>query len=125
MSDSCLEGVSILVANDDYALAQEACTWLRALGAEICGPVASEDEAVRMIDAGRRIDGALLKLDLRDGSTAALARALDRNGIPFACLGAATPPQRGRPVLRGSPTAYAAVSALLRTIEARQPFPSA
>ena len=124
MSDSCLRGVAILVANDDYLLAQEACTWLRALGAEICGPVANQDDARRLL-AERRIDGALLKLDLRDGSGAALAKLLDHHGIPFACLGSATLPQPGRPIINGPITAYAAVSVLLRTIEAKQPLASA
>ena len=124
MSDSCLRGVAILVANDDYLLAQEACTLLRALGAEICGPVATEFDARRLLGECH-IDGALLKLDMRDGSSEALARTLDGHGIPFARLGTATTPHRGRPVINGPMTPYAAVSALLRTIEAKQPLASA
>ena len=75
MSGASLEGVAILVANDDYLLAKEACDWLRALGAEICGPVSSECDARRLL-AARRVDGAVVKLDLRDGSSAELARRL-------------------------------------------------
>ena len=124
MSDSCLRGVAILVANDDYLLAQEACTLLRALGADICGPAANKGDVHRLLGE-RRIDGALLKLDMRDGSSAELAKILDQHGIPFACLGTATAPHRGRPIINGPMTPYAAISSLLRTIEAQQPLASA
>ena len=120
MSGASLEGVAILVANDDYLLAKEACDWLRALGVEICGPVSSECDARRLL-AARRVDGAVIKLDLRDGSSAELARTLDRIGIPYACHGTPVPPQRGRLVCSAPMTPYAAISSLLKRIEARQP----
>jgi hypothetical protein len=121
MSGSGLEGVAIMVAIDDYGLALEVCNWLRLVGAEVCGPVASESEAHRLIASGRRIDGALLKCDLRDGSARSIARELDRLAIPFACVGgrpASAPAARGS-VPAEPMTAYAAVSALLEQVSAR------
>jgi hypothetical protein len=118
MSDSALEGVAILVANDDYRLAQEVCTWLRLLGAEVHGPFASEAEARRLLDSGQRIDGALLKCDLRDGSAKAIARALDRLNIPFACVGGSSSARRGS-VAAPPMTPYAAVAALLDAMRSK------
>jgi hypothetical protein len=118
MSESSLVGVAILVANDDYRLAQEVCTWLRLLGAEVSGPVASVAEARGLLESGRPVDGALLKCDLRDGSARAIAQELERRDIPFACVGGSAGAD-GTGVASAPMTPYAAVSALLDTISAR------
>jgi hypothetical protein len=118
MSESSLVGVAILVANDDYRLAQEVCTWLRLVGAEVTGPVAGVAEVRQLLDTGRPIDGALLKCDLRDGSARAIALELESRGIPFACVGGSYSGDRTS-VPSAPMTPYAAVSALLNTISAR------
>ena len=59
-----LRGQCILVVEDEYMIAEEIAVLLREAGADMIGPAPRVDEAVRLIAAGDRIDGAVLDVNL-------------------------------------------------------------
>jgi CheY-like chemotaxis protein len=84
MTEMDLKGLRILVVEDEYLLADDLSHALATAGAEVLGPVASIDEAKRMIAGEVRIDAALLDINLRGEMVFPVADALDARGIPFA-----------------------------------------
>ena len=78
-----LAGRRILVVEDDYYLASDACDWLRREGAEVIGPFRSTDEAYQALDAGA-VDVAVIDINLGEGPTFRLASRLAAAGVPFA-----------------------------------------
>jgi DNA-binding response OmpR family regulator len=76
-----LAGATILVAEDDFYLADDACAWLEAVGARVAGPFPSVTKAGAVVrDA--RFDGAVLDVSLSDGPSFDIARTLQSRGIP-------------------------------------------
>ncbi|MGH6993387.1 MAG: response regulator [Caulobacteraceae bacterium] len=80
---SPLLGRRILVVEDEYFLAQEMSASLRALGAEVVGPLPSHREALAQLNAGVRVDAAVLDVNLGVGSVFPLAQALREKHVPF------------------------------------------
>ena len=79
---SGLNGLSILVVEDEPVIALDtACTVVRA-GAAVIGPAYSLDEAFAMI-ADAELDGALLDINLRNDKVFRLADALADRGVPI------------------------------------------
>jgi len=66
---SDLEGVRILVVEDSWHLGMNLKSLLRALGAEVMGPVATAADAERLI-SGLTPDVALVDFNLRGGELA-------------------------------------------------------
>jgi DNA-binding NtrC family response regulator len=64
-----LRGLRILVVEDSWHVAKAMTNLLRALGADLAGPVATTAEAERLISE-RRPDIALVDFNLRDGEPA-------------------------------------------------------
>ncbi|MGY3454033.1 PAS domain S-box protein [Bradyrhizobium sp. USDA 4353] len=77
-----LDGVSILVVEDDYYLATDATRALRGARAEVLGPCSSEEEAREELSK-RRPHAVLLDINLGSGPTFKLAEQLKDNGVPF------------------------------------------
>lgn len=82
---SPLGGLSILVIEDDYYLADDAQQTLEAAGAAVLGPVSSADDALELL-ARTRPDCALVDVNLGGGASFASAEALQLRGIPFVFL---------------------------------------
>jgi DNA-binding NarL/FixJ family response regulator len=59
-----LEGLRILVAEDESLIAFDLVSTLEAFGCEVVGPLARVEDVPRMAKLGR-IDGALLDVNLR------------------------------------------------------------
>jgi CheY-like chemotaxis protein len=79
---SGLNGLSILVVEDEPVIALDtACAVVRA-GATAVGPAYSLDEAFAMI-ADAELDGALLDINLRNDKVFGLADALTDRGVPI------------------------------------------
>lgn len=77
-----LSGWRILVAEDDFYLANDAERVLRAAGARVVGPAPRSPEALEAL--GREaIDAAVVDINLGDGPTFELADALMAAGVPF------------------------------------------
>lgn len=55
---------------------------LRELGCEVVGPVARLDEAIRLAES-EPLDGAIVDVELQDGSAFPVADRLLERGVPF------------------------------------------
>jgi CheY-like chemotaxis protein len=96
-AQAALRGSRILVAEDEYMIAQEVASMLADAGAETLGPVPRVSDAVRLIVSEERIDGALLDVNLYNEAIwpavdllltrripTLLATGYDANAIPAA-----------------------------------------
>lgn len=76
-----LAGRCVLVVEDDYFIAIELCSALRAAGAEIIGPM-REIETALAATRDERIDCGVLDINLRGRMTFEVAAALQARGVP-------------------------------------------
>jgi FixJ family two-component response regulator len=81
-NDLRLHGLSVLVLEDEYILADEAQAVLLHAGAGVVGPFGIAGEALAAA-ARNRPDCALVDLDLGTGLDFEPARALRRRGVPL------------------------------------------
>ena len=65
MQHQALRGLRVLIAEDQYVLADDLQDGLRAAGAQVVGPVGSVEEALDLASANEALDGALLDVNLR------------------------------------------------------------
>jgi CheY-like chemotaxis protein len=78
-----LEGVRLLVIEDEPLIALTIADSLEIAGAEVARPIGTEREALSAIEGGA-FDAALLDANLHGRPVTAVAAALMRHGIPFA-----------------------------------------
>jgi DNA-binding response OmpR family regulator len=76
-----LEGRRVLVVEDDYFIAIELCSALRAAGAEVIGPARDVATGLAAIRA-ERIDCGVLDINLRGHLAFEIAAELRARGIP-------------------------------------------
>jgi CheY-like chemotaxis protein len=76
-----LQGLRVLIAEDNLFAAMELESALLDLGCEPVGPVAQLDQALRLAQQ-EHLDGALLDVDLRGELVFAVAEELERRRIP-------------------------------------------
>lgn len=81
--EGLLRGCRVLVVEDDFLIADDFARRLAAFGAEITGPAATLDGARELLDAARRIDIAVLDINLRGTLIFPFAQHLEAMGIPF------------------------------------------
>jgi DNA-binding response OmpR family regulator len=77
-----LNGLKVLVVEDDFHLATCTHHALRDAGAEVLGPVGHEDQALALIDS-RAPSCALVDINLGQGARFEIADALKARGVPF------------------------------------------
>jgi CheY-like chemotaxis protein len=77
-----LAPVRILVAEDEYLLADALADALIALGAQVVGPVGGLAEALALL-ATVPVDGAVLDINLRGEMVFPLADALAASGVSY------------------------------------------
>lgn len=80
---SLLTGRRILVVEDEYFLADDIGKALRALGAEVAGPVGHIEDAITLLNDGGIFDGAVLDVNIRAEPIFPIARALKSRHVPF------------------------------------------
>lgn len=80
-----LLGHAVLLVEDDFCQARDTQQALQHAGAQVIGPFADTDSALRSI-AARDIDCAILDIRLRDGAGFRIASALIEKGVPFMFL---------------------------------------
>lgn len=78
-----LLGKSILLVEDEYFLVQDLVQAFLAAGAGIVGPAATVADALRLVVAATRVDGAVLDINLQGEMVYPLADVLIARGIPF------------------------------------------
>jgi CheY-like chemotaxis protein len=82
-SDATLRGRRLLVVEDDYMVATDVAQGLADHGAEIVGPAGSVEEALALVAAESRLDGAVLDINLRNDKVYPVAEALRARNVPF------------------------------------------
>jgi DNA-binding NtrC family response regulator len=83
MADPTLRNCRVLVVEDEYLLADALAMELEDAGATAVGPVGTLEDALSAIDAGARIDGAVLDVNLRGEMVYPVADSLLERGVPF------------------------------------------
>lgn len=81
LREPSLHGRSVLVVEDDYFIAVEMCSALRAAGAEIIGPARDMESGLAAM-RDERIDCAVLDINLRGRLAFEIATQLRARGIP-------------------------------------------
>lgn len=77
-----LAGARILVVEDEWLIAEELRSALRAAGAEIIGPAASIQHAMALL-ADRPVDLAILDINLRGAKAFEVGDRLQARRIPY------------------------------------------
>ena len=72
----------VLVAEDEYMIAEEIAMTLGDAGAEVLGPMPRVADALRLIAAEDQIDGALLDVNLGGEAVWPVVDALLARGVP-------------------------------------------
>ena len=84
MTQPPLHGRYILIAEDEFLLADDLAQLLKSEGAVVVGPVASVAAALSLIEGQTRIDLALLDVNLGGDMAFPVGDALIERDIPFA-----------------------------------------
>ncbi|MBP0496234.1 response regulator [Roseomonas indoligenes] len=79
---AALRGRRILVAEDEYFIADEIAGALEGAGVEVVGPAATVGEATHLAMVERRLDGAVLDVNLRREMIWPVLDALASRGVP-------------------------------------------
>ncbi len=98
---SVLEGVRVLVMEDEFLTALALETALKDLGCVVVGPFASVGEGLPAADGD--LDAAVLDVNLRDGLVTPLARRLVARGVPVVLSTGHADPASLDPALAGLP----------------------
>jgi CheY-like chemotaxis protein len=85
MSSSPFQERRILVVEDNFVLAESMRFALEELGCTVVGPAPTTSLALELLAHGT-VDAAVLDIDLRGSSSAAVAEELARRGTPFVFL---------------------------------------
>ncbi|MFC0410676.1 response regulator [Roseomonas elaeocarpi] len=83
MLKPALTGRRLLVAEDDYLIADEMRELLEESGAEVVGPAPTVRDAMELLAGAGAIDGAVLDVNLRGEMSYGVADALLARGVPF------------------------------------------
>lgn len=120
VGDATIEGVRLLLVEDEFLLALCLSDLLEDLGAQVLGPVACVADAVDVIQQAPEIDGAILDINLGGEVVFPVADLLRMRNVPFAFASGFDPdllPARFRDVpMCRKPIDEAAVRAALQTL---------
>lgn len=81
LREPSLHGLRVLVVEDDYFIAMEMCSALRAAGAEIIGPARDVETGLAALQ-DERIDCGVLDINLRGRLAFEIAAKLRTRNIP-------------------------------------------
>jgi CheY-like chemotaxis protein len=115
-----LDGLRVLVVEDEPLVAMDIAAVLRRAGAAVLGPAHRLDAALALA-AEEVLDGALLDINLAGANVFPLADALAARGVPFMFLTGYEPeilPQahRDRPLYRKPYTSARLVKAVAKVL---------
>ena len=84
MTQECMQGLRVLVVEDDYLIAADLAEHLAEFGVEVIGPVCSVAAALNVVNSlGTEIDGASLDVNLQGERVYPVADALRAKHVPF------------------------------------------
>ena len=78
-----LAGLTILVVEDTYLVAEHLCDLLKQHGATVLGPAPRVARALSLLEPKPPLDGAILDVNLAGELCYPIAEALKRQGVPF------------------------------------------
>jgi CheY-like chemotaxis protein len=78
-----LQGLRVLVVEDDFLLADGLAEELAEHGLQVVGPVATVQQALRLLDDGTPIDAAILDVNIGGEMAYPVADRLAERGTPF------------------------------------------
>lgn len=78
-----LKRCKILVVEDEYFIADDVSRALTSSEVEVLGPVATVDDALKIIKSGQKIDAAVLDINLQGELVFSLADELKTRDVPF------------------------------------------
>lgn len=118
-SIDALAGKLILVAEDEYPLADLMVSAIKSAGGEVLGPYATNADALQGLAGSQQaVHGAALNIVLADGESYPLAEEISARNIPFlfACgSGASALPHRfsSAPLIAKPYSAHGVVQAMI------------
>ncbi|WP_349371948.1 response regulator [Salinarimonas sp.] len=80
---SSLAGRIVLVAEDEFFVADDLVHALERRGARVVGPATSVAQALRLTEATPALDAAVLDINLKGEMVFPVADALSARGVPF------------------------------------------
>lgn len=83
MAEASLRGLRVLVAEDEYLVADALSQLLAGIGAHVLGPAPTVERAIELIETEPAIDGAVLDINLGGDTSYAVADLLTGRGVPF------------------------------------------
>ena len=113
-----LEGLCVLVVEDEFLLALELEALLEQRGCRVLGPVATIDRALAVLDHHRPA-AAVLDVNLKGKRATPIAAVLQDRGVPFVLVTGYSDVQLNEPELKGQPRLEKPLNRqkLLRTLE--------
>ena len=78
-----LAGRRVLVVEDEYFLADDISRALRSAGADVVGPTADIEDALRILHDSSVLDGAVLDVNLHSQMVFPVAQELRARHVPF------------------------------------------
>ncbi|RHW18194.1 response regulator [Sphingomonas gilva] len=82
-ASASLQGLRILVVEDEYLLAEDLARNLKRGGAEVVGPAPSLARARQLVETDSAIDGAVLDVNLKGEMVWPIADALLARSVPI------------------------------------------
>lgn len=83
MGGNVLHGKRILVVEDDHLIAADLMQGLEALGAEVVGPYGRVSEALKRVQNGAPVEGAVLDIQVGGELVYRLVDKLKGSGVPI------------------------------------------
>ena len=99
---AALEGLCVLVVEDEFLLAMELEALLEQRGCRVLGPVPTIDRALAVLNRERPAV-AVLDVNLKGKRATPVAAALRERGVPFVLVTGYSEGQLNEPELKGRP----------------------